>query len=207
MKILLTGFEPFGQESLNPSWEAVAEVPDYFENSEVIKVRLPVSFKKATEMLEQAVIMYRPDVALCVGQAGGRFEINIERVAINLADSSKADNDGYCPVDTPLRTDAPDAYFSNLPVKQLVEAVRKAGIPAVVSNSAGAYVCNSVFYTAMHLVHTRHPSMKAGFIHIPYMPCQAVEKTKQPTMAKETVVQALEAIIHTVVETQCLASL
>ena len=102
MKILLTGFEPFGKESINPSWEAVAEVPDYFEDSEVIKACLPVSFKKASEMLEQAVTMFRPDVLLCVGQAGGRFEINIERVAINLADSNKADNDGYCPVDTPL---------------------------------------------------------------------------------------------------------
>ena len=199
MKILLTGFEPFGKESINPSWEAVAEVPDYFEDSEVIKVRLPVSFKKASEMLEQAVTMFRPDVLLCVGQAGGRFEINIERVAINLADSNKADNDGYCPVDTPLRTDAPDAYFSNLPVKQLVEAVRQAGIPAVVSNSAGAYVCNSVFFSAMHLVHSTCPNMRAGFIHIPYLPCQAIEKSKQPTMAKETVALALETIINTLI--------
>lgn len=199
MKILLTGFEPFGKESINPSWEAVAEVPDYFEDSEVIKACLPVSFKKASEMLEQAVMMFRPDVLLCVGQAGGRFEINIERVAINLADSNKADNDGYCPVDTPLRTDAPDAYFSNLPVKQLVEAVRQAGIPAVVSNSAGAYVCNSVFFSAMHLVHSTCPNMRAGFIHIPYLPCQAVEKSKQPTMTKETVALALETIINTLI--------
>lgn len=195
MKVLLTGFEPFGQEKLNPSWEAVAAVSDYIENAEVMKVRLPVSFKKATEILEQAVTIFRPDVVLCVGQAGGRFEINIERVAINLADSNKADNDGYCPKDMPLRTDAPDAYFSNLPVKQLVEAVRQAGIPAVISNSAGAYVCNSVFFTAMHLVHSSCPNMKAGFVHIPYLPCQTVEKSKQPSMSKETVVHALETLI------------
>ena len=197
MKLLLTGFEPFGQEEVNSSWEAVAAMPDCLGNVEVVKVRLPVTFKGAAVMLEQAIDEFRPDVVLCIGQGGGRFEVNIERVAINLADSTKPDNEGYCPEDAPVRIDTPDAYFCNLPVKRLVAAVREAGIPAVVSNSAGAYVCNSVFYTALHLAHNKYPGMKAGFIHIPYLPCQAVEKTKQPSMAKDTVVQALETIIIT----------
>ncbi|MCR4873533.1 MAG: pyroglutamyl-peptidase I [Bacteroidales bacterium] len=197
MKLLLTGFEPFGQESVNPSWEAVKAIPDMVEGMEVIKVRLPVTFKGAAVMLEQAVDEFRPDVVLCVGQGSGRSEVNIERVAINMADSKKPDNDGYQPEEMPVRAEAPDAYFSNLPVKRLVEALHDAGVPAVVSNSAGAYVCNSVFYTAMHLVHNKYPDMRAGFVHIPYLPCQVVEKSKQPSMATETVVLALETILHT----------
>ena len=196
MKLLLTGFEPFGQESVNPSWEAVKAIPDMVEGLEVVKVRLPVTFKGAAVMLEQAVDEFRPDVVLCVGQGSGRAEVNIERVAINMADSKKPDNDGYQPEEMPVRAEAPDAYFSNLPVKRLVEALHEAGVPAVVSNSAGAYVCNSVFYTALHLVHNKYPDMRAGFVHIPYLPCQVVEKSKQPSLATETVVLALETILH-----------
>lgn len=197
MKLLLTGFEPFGQESVNPSWEAVKAFPDMVEGVEVVKVRLPVTFKGAAVMLEQAVDEFRPDVVLCVGQGSGRSEVNIERVAINMADSKKPDNDGYQPEEMPVRAEAPDAYFSNLPVKRLVEVLHEAGVPAVVSNSAGAYVCNSVFYTALHLVHNKYPDMRVGFVHIPYLPCQVVEKSKQPSMASETVVLALETILHT----------
>jgi pyroglutamyl-peptidase len=197
MKLLLTGFEPFGQEFVNPSWEAVKAIPDMVEGVEVVKVRLPVTFKGAAVMLEQAVDEFRPDVVLCVGQGSGRSEVNIERVAINMADSKKPDNDGYQPEEMPVRAEAPDAYFSNLPVKRLVEVLHEAGVPAVVSNSAGAYVCNSVFYTALHLVHHKYPDMRAGFVHIPYLPCQVVEKSKQPSMANETVVLALETILHT----------
>ncbi len=163
MKLLLTGFEPFGQESVNPSWEAVKAIPDMVEGVEVVKVRLPVTFKGAAVMLEQAVDEFRPDVVLCVGQGSGRSEVNIERVAINMADSKKPDNDGYQPEEMPVRAEAPDAYFSNLP----------------------------------HLVHNKYPDMRAGFVHIPYLPCQVVEKSKQPSMASETVVLALETILHT----------
>lgn len=201
MKLLLTGFEPFGQESVNPSWEAVKAFPDMVEGVEVVKVRLPVTFKGAAVMLEQAVDEFRPDVVLSVGLGGGRSEVNIERVAINMADSKKPDNEGYRPEEMPVRAEAPDAYFSNLPVKRLVEALHTAGIPAVVSNSAGAYVCNSVFYTALHLVHNKYPDMRVGFVHIPYLPCQVVEKSKQPSMALETSVQALETVLCTLMTT------
>lgn len=197
MKVLLTGFEPFGQEKVNPSWEAVKAFPELVEDVEVLKVCLPVSFQKAMMMLEQTIDDYRPDVVLSIGQGGGRCEIEVERVAINIADSKKSDNDGYQPQECQLRADAPNAYFSNLPLKRLVEAVQDDGIPATISNSAGLYVCNSVFYTAMHLVYSKYPNMQAGFIHVPYLPCQVVEKNKQPSMSTEIVVQALKAVIHT----------
>lgn len=197
MKVLLTGFEPFGQEEVNPSWEAVKAFPELMEDVEVLKVCLPVSFQKAMMMLEQAVDDYRPDVVLSIGQAGGRCAIEVERVAINIADSKKPDNDGYQPQECQLRADAPNAYFSNLPLKLLVEAIQDEGIPATISNSAGLFVCNSVFYTAMHLVYSKYPNMQAGFIHVPYLPCQVVGKNKQPSMSTEIVVQALKAVIHT----------
>ena len=197
MKVLLTGFEPFGQDKVNPSWETVKVFPELMEDVEVLKVCLPVSFQKAMMMLEQTIDDYRPDVVLSIGQAGGRCAIEVERVAINIADSKKPDNDGYQPQECQLRADAPNAYFSNLPLKLLVEAIQDEGIPATISNSAGLYVCNSVFYTAMHLVYSKYPNMQAGFIHVPYLPCQVVGKNKQPSMSTEIVVQALKAVIHT----------
>lgn len=196
MKVLLTGFEPFGQEKVNPSWETVKAFPELREDVEVLKICLPVSFQKAVTMLEQAVDDYRPDVVLSIGQAGGRCAIEVERVAINMVDSNKPDNDGYQPHECQLRADAPNAYFSNLPLKRLVEAIQNEGIPAAISNSAGLYVCNSVFYTAMHLVYSKYPNMQAGFIHVPYLPCQVVGKNKQPSMSTETTVQALIAVIQ-----------
>ena len=199
MKVLLTGFEPYGQEQVNSSWEAVKTHPKFVEGVEIVKECLPVSFERAGMALEKAVVLHQPDVVLSVGQKGGCCEINVERVAINLADCKKADNDGCQPCERRLSPGAPDAYFSNLPVKCLVDAIREAGIPAVISNSAGLYVCNSVFYAAMHLVHSKYPNMQAGFLHVPYLPCQVVEKVKQPSMAAETVVQALKIVIHTLV--------
>ncbi|MBQ3709614.1 MAG: pyroglutamyl-peptidase I [Bacteroidales bacterium] len=199
MKVLLTGFEPYGQERVNSSWEAVKAHPEFVEGVEIVKECLPVSFERAGMALGKVVALYQPDVVLSVGQAGGRCEINVERVAVNMADFKKADNDGCQPCERRLFLDAPDAYFSNLPVKCLVDAIRKAGIPAVISNSAGLYVCNSVFYSAMHMVYSKYPNMQVGFLHVPYLPCQVVEKVKQPSMAAEMVVQALKIVIHTLV--------
>lgn len=205
MKVLLTGFEPYGQERVNSSWEAVKAHPEFVGDVEIVKECLPVSFERAGMALEKAIVLHKPDVVLSVGQAGGCCEINVERVAVNLADCKKADNDGCQPCERRLFLDAPDAYFSNLPVKRLVDAIREAGIPAVVSNSAGLYVCNSVFYAAMHLVHGKYPNMQVGFLHVPYLPCQVVEKAKQPSMAAETVVQALTIVIYTLVSCDQMA--
>ena len=199
MKVLLTGFEPFGQEQVNSSWEAVKSLPELVEGAEIVKMCLPVSFNKAGMVLEQAIDLYRPDVVLSVGQGSGRYEISVERIAINLADSKKPDNDGYQPYECQLRENAPNAYFCNLSVKRLVEAIHEEGIPATISNSAGLYVCNSVFFAALHLVNSKYPNMQAGFLHVPYLPCQVVEKSKQPSMTTETVVRALTAVIRTLV--------
>lgn len=199
MKVLLTGFEPYGQEQVNSSWEAVKALPEFVGDVEIVKDCLPVSFEKAGMALEKAVVLHQPDVVLSVGQAGGRSEINVERIAVNLADSKKADNDGCQPCERQLFPDAPNAYFSNLPLKCLVDAIQEAGIPAVISNSAGLYVCNSVFYAAMHLVYSKYPNMLVGFLHVPYLPCQVVEKVKQPSMTAEMVIQALKIVIHTLV--------
>ena len=184
MKVLLTGFEPYGQEQVNSSWEAVKAFPESVGGVEIEKECLPVSFERAGMALEKAVVQYKPDVVLSLGQASGRCEINVERVAVNMADCKMTDNDGCQPCELRLFTDAPDAYFSNMPVKRLVDAIRESGIPAVISNSAGLYVCNSVFYAAMHLVHSKYPNMQVGFIHV-------------PSMASETVVQALKIVIQT----------
>jgi len=200
MKILLTGFEPFGQEEVNSSWEAVSLMPERLNNVEVTKVRLPVSFKRSPLLLEEAVNLHTPDVVLCIGQSGGRSEINIERVALNLADSTKPDNDDYQPLDIPIIVGASEAYFSNLPVKQLKESICEQGIPAIISNSAGLYVCNSVFYTALHLIHSKYPAMRGGFIHVPYLPSQVVGKLKQPSMSAETVVTALKTVVQALSE-------
>ena len=197
MKVLLTGFEPYGQEQVNSSWEAVKAYAESVGGVEIVKECLPVSFERARMALGKAVVQYQPDVVLSVGQKGGCCEINVERVAVNLADCKMADNDGCQPCELRLFPDAPAAYFSNLPVKRLADAIREAGIPAVISNSAGLYVCNSVFYAAMHLVLSKYPNMQVGFIHVPYLPCQVVEKAKQPSMAAEMVVKALKIVIHT----------
>lgn len=198
MNFLITGFEPFGNESVNPSWEAVKRLPDQIEEFNLLKVCLPVSFQRAVQALGRTIESHRPDVLLSVGQAGGRPEISVERIAVNLADGRNPDNDGCQFNEHQLYADAPVAYFSNLPVRQLVKSLHETGIPAVLSNSAGLFVCNAVFYSAMHLVHTKYPSLRAGFIHVPYLPCQVVDKPKQPSMATETVVRALMTIIKIV---------
>lgn len=195
MKILVTGFEPFGQEKANSSWEAVKKFTIDIEGLELKKVCLPVSYKRAVTALKQEIDTNTPDVVLSVGQSK-RYEVNVERIAINMAHSKKPDNDGYQPNEVTISSDAPDAYFSNLPVAMLVNAIHDVGIPATVSNSAGLYVCNSVFFTAMHMVHCKYPKMRVGFVHIPYMPCQAVGKSNQPSMETETAVKALEAVIQ-----------
>ena len=196
VRILLTGFEPFYNESINSSWKVVSSFSIKNSSVKIKKVCLPVSFNKAVAELEESVTRYMPDIVLCLGQSSSRFEINVERVAINVRHNTKPDNDGNTYKDVPVFPEGPDAYFSNLPIRQMVESVCRKDIPAIVSNTAGTFVCNTVFYAAMHLVHTKFPSLRAGFIHIPYLPCQAVGKTKQPSMSKEMICQALEIMIQ-----------
>lgn len=198
MKILITGFEPFGGEAVNPSWEAVKRLPDTVAGAALVKLRLPTSFSRARDVMEDAIQALRPDAVLSVGQAGGRAAVTVERVAVNLADARIPDNDGWQPVDEPLEPDGPTAYFATVPVKKIAENIQAHGIPCQVSNTAGTYVCNAVLYCALYLTATEYPNLRAGFLHVPYSLEQAAQKTTAvPSMSLETMTQALRLAIET----------
>ncbi|ACJ17180.1 pyrrolidone-carboxylate peptidase [Thermococcus onnurineus NA1] len=196
MKVLITGFEPFGGEEINPSWEAVRRLPDEIAGAELIKRQLPVTFRGVRELLPRLIVETKPDLVILTGQAGGRPNITVERVAINVMDSTMPDNEGYTPEDEPIFEGAPDAYFATLPIKAIVKALREAKIPAAVSNTAGTYVCNTAMYTVLHTIAVAGMETKAGFIHVPFIHEQALDKPR-PSMALETVVKAYEVIIKT----------
>ncbi len=200
MKILLTGFEPFGGETINPSFEAIKQLPDCIGSAEIIKVQLPVSFESSGPVLTEALETYQPDAVICVGQAGGYSGIAVERVAVNLRDATAADNCGIAPEDQPVIAGGPDAYFSSLPVKEITAALKHHGIPAFVSNSAGTYVCNNVMYTLLHLIRSRNLPIQGGFIHVPYSMEQAAHKTSSvPSMALEHMTKGLELAIDVLI--------
>jgi pyroglutamyl-peptidase len=170
--ILLTGFEPFNGAAINPAWEAVRLLAGWEGDGFRVEVRqLPCVFGVAAQTLCAAVDEVRPDIAIAVGQAGGRPEISVERVAINVDDASIRDNAGLQPVDAPIAADGPAAYFTTLPIKAMVAAMRAQGLNAGVSQTAGTFVCNHVFYALMH--HVQKQPVKAGFIHVPFLPEQA----------------------------------
>lgn len=190
MRVLLAGFEPFGGETINPSWEAVRGLA----GPEMEVVCLPVRFGEAAERMAALVNAQRRDLVLIVGEAGGRAAISVERIAINLRDARLPDNAGCRPVDEPVVPGGPAAHFAGVPVKAAVAAVRALGIPAEVSNSAGTYVCNDVFYALLQLAAERGgPAI--GFVHVPYAPAQTVAKPGVPSMATATVAAALRAVI------------
>ena len=178
MKILVTAFEPFNGRDINPS-QLILEQLEAPKGVTLIKELLPVEFQATTEILQKLLKEYEPDVVLSLGQAGNRPEISVERVAINLDNCRSsngkkmvADNAGETPLDQPIIEDGPAAYFSNLPVWEVVEKIQEAGVPAAVSYTAGSYVCNHVMYTVLHEVATKHPKTKAGFVHVPFLPEQ-----------------------------------
>lgn len=191
MKILFTGFDPFGGENVNPSWEAVKLLPDSIGRAEIEKLLLPTVFGLAAETLAEKLEQCLPDAVICVGQAAGRAGVSIERVAVNLRDASIPDNAGNQPTDEPVCSGGPDAYFSTLPVKKMVQAMKNAGIPASLSLSAGSFVCNDVMYSLLRLTEDR--GIPAGFIHVPALPSQAAAKGGTiPSMDMSTIVRALE---------------
>lgn len=178
MKILVTAFEPFNGRDINPS-QLILEQLEEPEGVMLIKELLPVEFKSTTKILSNLLKEHQPDIVISLGQAGNRPEISIERVAINLNNCRSsngqkiiADNAGDTPVDEPIVVGGPSAYFSNLPVWEMVEKMQNAGIPATVSYTAGTFVCNHVMYTVLHEAANNYPEMKAGFIHVPFLPEQ-----------------------------------
>lgn len=146
MKVLITGFDPFGGEKINPSFEAVKKIQDKVSGAEIIKAQIPTVFKKSIEEVERLITTHEPDVVICVGQAGGRFDITVERVAINIDDARIEDNEGNQPVDKKVFRDGENAYFSNLPIKAMVSEMKNNNIPASLSNTAGTFVCNHIMY-------------------------------------------------------------
>ena len=200
-KILITGFEPFGKDTVNASWEAVSRLEDRIGDLEVTKLLIPTVFGEAAEKVLEAARELQPDVILCVGQAGNRTMVTPEMVAINLRDARIPDNGGRQPVDEAVREDGPAAYFSSVPVKRMVAAIREAGIPAFLSYSAGTFVCNDILYSLLHLAARDYPAMKGGFIHVPYATEQTVDKPSgTPGMELGTIARALERAIGAVVE-------
>jgi pyroglutamyl-peptidase len=201
--ILLTGFEPFEQEPLNPSWEAVRALDGWpCAGAQVAARQLPCVFGQALQVLGQLMEELKPALVICVGQAGGRSQMSLERVAINVDDARIADNAGRQPIDQPIRSGGPVAYFSTLPIKGMAKAMRAAGIPAEVSQTAGTFVCNHVFYGLMDQLAAHAPAVRGGFIHIPYIPSQAARHPGQPSLALETLVEGLRIALQSAMTLQ-----
>jgi pyroglutamyl-peptidase len=200
-RVLLTGFEPFDESAVNPSWQAVrlaAATP--LDGVSLTTALLPVVFGAAVERLRAAIAESGADVVVCVGQAGGRPGVTVERVAVNIDDARIPDNAGAQPVDEPIVAGGPAAYFATLPVKACVAAVRDTGLPASVSHTAGTFLCNHVFYGLMHLIATERPGVRGGFVHVPYLPEQ-VTSGAEPSLPATAIAAALAAIVSAAVTT------
>lgn len=192
-KLLITGFEPFGGQTINPSWQSVLALEDKIGDYSITKLEIPTAFKFGAEKVLEKAEEIRPDVIICVGQAGGRNAITPEVVAINLMDANIPDNLGYKPINEPIFKDGENAYFSNLPIREMVKAISFEGIPAKLSYSAGAFVCNEVLYTLLHKFNGTN--VKVGFIHVPFLPEQT--DGTHPSLEKEQIVKALTLAIKT----------
>lgn len=196
--VLITGIEPFDGESLNPSWEAARRLDGQeVAGANVVARQLPCVIGKVVGELRQAIEDVRPDLVICLGQAGGRSEISIERVAINVVDARIPDNEGYQPIDEPVVDGGPAAYFSSLPIKAIVRDLRVGGVPASVSLTAGTYNCNTIFYGLAHFIATERPALRGGFVHVPYLPEMATRHPGAPSMALDVLVHGVKIMVAT----------
>ena len=195
--VLITGFEPFGGEHINPSWQAVKQLQDLVICDHKVEcIELPCEFGRSVTSLHDAIKHHNPSLVLCIGQAGGRSQISIERVAINIDDARIADNAGNQPIDLAIVEHGPSAYFAKLPLKSMYKHLIDEGIPAEVSNTAGTYVCNHVMYGLLHHIEQNKLDTRGGFVHIPFLPEQAVHHGGAASMSQETVVSALKVLIE-----------
>lgn len=195
-KILLTGFEPFGGETVNPSWQ-VAQALDgqRVGSADIVAVQLPTVFGEALKAMDAALAAHQPALVVALGQAGGRTDLSIERVAINVDDARIPDNARQQPVDDPIVPGGPAAYFSTLPIKAIVAALHRAGLPASVSQTAGTFVCNHVFYGLQHRV--AGTPVRSGFVHVPFVPEQVRGKSGVACLPLETLVEGIRILLHT----------
>lgn len=185
-KLLITGFDPFGGAAVNPSWLAVSRLPDRVGDFELCKLEIPTVFGKATRIVLEKAAEFGPDVILCIGQAGGRASVTPERIGVNIRDARISDNEGNQPRGEFVAPEGPAAYFATVPVEKMAQAMENASIPATVSNSAGAFVCNDTLYGILH--HYADTNVRCGFIHVPFIPEQA-----EPSMPLEQITAALKA--------------
>jgi pyroglutamyl-peptidase len=186
MRALVTGFDAFGGEDTNASCEAVRRLPARLDGIDIATAILPTSYARALADLEAAIARAHPQIVLCVGQAGERMALNVERVAINVQDANLPDNDGARPVDMPIVAGGPPACFSTLPIKEALAALHAAGLPAELSNSAGTFVCNHVFYGLMRIAARKRHRFKAGFLHVPRL----------ANLAREDIVRGIEVVLR-----------
>ena len=199
MKILLTAFDPFGGEKINPALEAVKLVKAEDLTAELIKLEVPTVFHKSIKTVQEAMRKHKPDAVLCVGQAGGRFQLTPERVAINLDDARIPDNEGQQPVDEPIFADGADAYFASLPIKAMVESIKAENLPAAVSNTAGTFVCNHLMYGVLYTIAKEFPQCRGGFIHVPFIPAQVVDKANTPCLSLNDIARVLTASLQAII--------
>ena len=204
MKILVTGFDPFGGEKINPALETIKRLPDAVLGARIIKLEIPTVVGKSLAKIQEAVEKENPDVVLSIGQAGGRSEITVERVGINIDDCRIPDNEGNQPIDEPIVNGGPSAYFVTVPIKAIVEKIKANKIPASISNTAGTFICNHVCYGVAHLAAARTAvgkPMKSGFIHIPFLPEQVIGKPAlTPSMSLGTIVSGITHALEAIVE-------
>jgi pyroglutamyl-peptidase len=201
MKILVTGFDPFGGESFNVAYEAVKALPSEIAGADIIKLEIPTVFGEGWKKVEEGIIAHDPDVILNVGQAGGRSAISVEKIGINYVEARIPDNSGNQPLNKKLDESGDTAYFATIPVKAIVGAIQAAGIPAFESYTAGTYVCNDVMYNVSRLLATKYSGKRSGFIHVPYEASQVVGKPNgTPYMTKDMIAEALFIAIKTIAE-------
>ncbi len=200
MKILVTGFDPFGDDIINPAIEAVKKLPDTIDGVEIIKLEIPTVFHKSADVVAEAIEKEKPAYVLNIGQAGGRFEMTPERVAINLDDARIPDNEENQPIDVAIVEAGANAYFSQLPIKAMVDYMKKENIPASVSNSAGTFVCNHIMYHSLYMTNTKYPEVKAGFMHIPFLPEQVIQRPNTPSMSLDNIVQGIIASLKAIID-------
>ena len=197
MKILVTGFEPFGNDTYNPSMEVLGILPKRIKDAEIVTGVLPVVRFASLRKMEELIEKEHPDAILSLGMAGGRSAITPERTAVNGDDYRIADNGGLQPCDEPVYADGPDAYFSLLPIKAMVRAIRACELPAEVSESAGTFVCNHVFYGTRYYCAIHHPDIRCGFMHVPYASEQCAET--KPSLALDDIARGVKAAIEAII--------
>ncbi|MFH5810222.1 pyroglutamyl-peptidase I [Companilactobacillus sp. FL22-1] len=199
MKILVTGFDPFGTDQINSSIEAVKLLPDQIDDTQVIKLQIPTIFDQVGAVVQQAIEKNQPDFVLNVGQSSNRYGLTPELVAINYDDARIADNAGFQPIDQTIHSDGQNAYFTQLPIKKMVQAIHNVGLPSYISTTSGTFVCNHIMYQVQYLIDKKFPNLKAGFIHIPYLPNQVIDRRKTPCLSLQDDVIGLTAAIKAIV--------